>query len=237
MPMMCGCRHAWPVALMLLALVLAGCSPGRPEPTAAELAQQAAAAVDRLNSLHFVLTIAGGPAFLDPQRTLNLRQAEGDVVRPDRARTAARVAVTGFVVNVTFINIGSTGYMTDPLSGRWGPLPPALTYNPALLFDPKLGVGGLIRQMEGLARAGDEQIDGVDSYHLTGELPAAALVALTGGVLPGERVKAELWVAKEGAVLRQVRLTEIGTANPKGPMTWTLTLSRHDQPVTIEPPA
>lgn len=224
------------IGLILLALLLAsGC--GRAEPTAAELAQQAAAGVDRLTSVHFVLAIAGGPAFLDPARTLNLRQAEGDVVRPDRAQTAARVAVTGFVVNVKFVNIGAEGYMTDPLSGRWGPLPPALSYNPAVLFDPKLGVGGIIRQMEGPTRTGEAQIDGADCYRVAGELPATALTRLTGGVLPGERVKVELWMTKEGASLRQVQLTELGAASPKGPMTWTLTLSRHDQPVTIEPPA
>jgi hypothetical protein len=63
-------------------------------------------------------------------------------------------------------------------------------------------------------------------------VPTASLLILTGGVLPGEKVTIDVWVAKDGLSVRQIRLTEIGAA--KTPMTWTLTFSRHDEPVTIE---
>lgn len=227
------CRwRGWLLALALLA-ALAGCG-GQPEPAPAELAHGTAAAVDRLASVHFLLTIEGAPAFLDQARMLNLRQAEGDLARPDRAQATAKVALGGVIVNIRFINIGATGYMTDPLSGRWGPAPPGLGYNASYLFDQEQGVGALIRQIEGISKAGEESIDGVVSHHLTGQVPAAKLQVLTGGVIPGERVKVDVWTAKEGLSLRQIRLTEIGAA--KTPMTWTLVLSRHDQPVAIEPP-
>lgn len=227
-------RGGWWLALALaLVAALAGCG-GPPEPAPAELAAGAAAAVDQLTSVHFLLTIEGGPAFLDQARMLNLRQAEGDLLRPDRSQATARVALGGLVVTVKFINIGATGYMTDPLSGRWGPAPPGLGYNAGYLFDKEQGVGAILRQIEGIGKAGEESIEGVASHHLTGELPAARLQVLTGGVIPGERVKVDVWAAKEGLSLRQIRLTEIGAA--KTPMTWTLVLSRHDQPVAIEPP-
>lgn len=221
--------------LLLLLLLLSAC--GRPEPTAEELAQKAIAGIDTLTSVHFQLSIDGGPAFLDPQKTLNLRQAEGDLLRPDRAKTTARVAIGGFVATVNFINVGDRGFMTDPLTGRWVALPAALVYNPAVLFDGQRGVSGLIKQVEGLKKDGDEKVDVVDSYRLTGQLPNALLTVFTGGVLTGDRVKIDLLVAKEGGAVQRIRLSELAAApGQKAPMVWTLTLSRHDQPVTIDSP-
>jgi hypothetical protein len=225
--------RGWVWLPVVLSLV-GGCAFGRPEPTPAELAQQAAAATDKLTSVHFVLTIEGGPAYLDAGRTLNLRQAEGDLLRPDRAQVTARVSLSGFVVNVKFINIGPRGFMTDPLSGRWGPAPQGLGYNAAYLFIPEQGVPDIIRGLDKISKVGEQQIDGVDTYQVTGEIATSRLVVLTGGAMPGERVKVDLWISKDTSSLRQFRLTEIGAA--KAPVTWTLTLSRHDQPVTIEPP-
>jgi hypothetical protein len=224
----------WCVACCIVAGSVAGCGWGQPEPTAAELVDRAASSLDTLKSVHFLLVIEGGPAFLDAGRTLNLRQAEGDILRPDRAQAVAKVAVTGFVLNVRFINIGAEGYMTNPLSGRWEAAPAGLGYNATYLFDQQQGVAAIIRQIEGITRAGEQRVDEVAAYHLIGEIRTDKLLVLTGGVLPGERVKADLWVAKEGGIVRQIRLTEIGAA--KAPMTWTLALSRHDQPVSIEPP-
>jgi hypothetical protein len=199
------------------------------------LAKGAAAASDALKSVHFLLAIEGAPAFLDAAKTLNLRQAEGDVAKPDRSQATARVAISGFVISVKFIAIGGASYMTDPLSGRWGAAPAGVGYDASYLFHPEHGVGAIIRQLDGVAKVGEESIDGVASHHLTGETANAKLLVLTGGVIPGERVKVDVWAAKDGLSVRQLRLTEIGAA--KTPMTWTLTLSRHDQPVTIEPPA
>jgi hypothetical protein len=228
-----GAWRLW-LALALVAAVLAGCG-GQPEPPPAELAKRAADSLDSLKSVHFVLAIAGAPAFLDASRTLNLRQAEGDVLRPDRAQATARVALGGFVVSVKFINIGDANYMTDPLGGKWGQAPPGLGYNATYLFDKEQGAGAIVRQVEGIAKAGEEKIDGVDCHHLTGQIANAKLKVLTGGVIPGETVTVDVWSAKDGASVRQLRLTEIGAA--KAPMTWTLVLSRHDQPLTIEAPA
>jgi lipoprotein LprG len=224
--------------LLLLVVLVAGCGGGSPEPSAAEIAQRAITAVDALQSVHYELTIDGGPAFIDPAGTLNLRQAEGDLQRPDRALTRARIATAGFVLSVRFINVAGKSYMTNPLApSQWMPAPEALTYNPAVLFDAERGISGLIKRIEGLKKVEAEKGDGGDVYRLTGQLPNESLKIFTGGVLAGDKVGIDLVVARSDGAVRLVRLAELA-AKPgqKEPMVWTLALTRHGEAVTIEAP-
>jgi hypothetical protein len=210
--------------LLLLALVLVACG-GPPPPSPEEIAERGAAALDSLTSVAFEVTIEHGPAFLDASKTLNLRQAEGAIARPDRSRATARVGAGGFVVRVQFITIGERAYMTNPLSGRWEPAPPGLGYNATALFDPRHGVAAIIRATSEQRLVSQPEVDGVPTYHLAGRVATADLLVLTGGAL---------WIGRDDSLMRRVRLREIGAA--KNPITWTIVFSRHNQPVTIEPP-
>jgi hypothetical protein len=222
----------WAWIAMMLVLALAGCS--RPVQSPEQVAERAALALDVLQSAAYSVQIEHGAAFLDPARTLNLRQAEGELVRPDRSRSTAKVAAGGFVVSVKFVSIGATGYMTDPFSGRWTPAPADLVYNATYLFDREQGVAQIVRNLEGLAHAGEAKIDGVETTQLSGEVTADRLKVLTGGALAGDRVRVDVWIARDGDALHQLRLMEVSSA--KRPVTWTLKISRHNQPITIDAP-
>jgi len=228
-----------PVLLLMAGLVLA-CGGSDEEPTSTpspqSLIDAAAARFNELDSAHYTLTI-DGDVYLDSQGMLALRGAEGDLQRPDRATAKADIGFAGTTLSVNVVALGQEQYMTNFLTGRWERAPEDLDYNPAVVFDPERGIPGVLRDTRDVTLVGEENLDGASAYHLRGVVPQAAVAPMTGNAFQGDPIDFDLWIDRDTSDIRKVVLHDTAAAQGATPATWTLVLSKHNEPVTIEKPA
>lgn len=203
--------------------------------TAEQIAQRSAQRSSQVNSFHFTIDLSGRPKTIDPLATLSLRHADGDVARPDRAQSRIKVSVSGLVVEVQAIGIGSQQWLTNPLSQRWESAPANWGYNPSVLFDAQKGIPALLQRVTGLTRLSDESLDGKLHYRLSGKINPQDVAPMTAYMVTGSDVTFTLWVGADDSLLRKVHITEKADAGAD-PTEWDIVLSNFDAPVTIQPP-
>jgi LppX/LprAFG-like lipoprotein len=220
-----------------LLFALTACASAAPTPvlTAPQIAQMSADKSASINSFHFTIDLSGHAKTIDPLATLALRHAEGDVARPDRARSRIKVALSGLIIEIQALGIGDKQWLTNPLSQRWEQAPANWGYNPAMLFDKQHGIGSLLTQVRDLTRGADEAIDGKAHYRIMGNVSGAEIAPMTAYMVTGSDVSFTLWIGVDDFILRKVHITEKDGADSVA-TDWDIVLSAFDQPVSIEPP-
>jgi hypothetical protein len=191
--------------------------------------------LNEVKSVHFEMAIEGA-AYIDTERTTQLRSANGDIVPPDQMQTKLKAAVVSVNLDLSLVAIGNDRFMTDPLTGRWGPAQPGFDYSPTVLFDKQQGLSTVIGKLTDVEQLAVEQVNDVEAYHLRGKADRASIEPLTSGAIDGEPITVEFWVAKDSFNLLKLVLTEPKTPDKAQPAVWTLTFSKFDEPVTITRP-
>lgn len=221
--------------LTLFVALLAACGgQSSTVPNDKALLDRTAQHLREVKSAHFALTITG-EAYLDSSRTLQLRAANGDIVPPDQMQAKIKIGLGAANIDVSLVTLGNEKYQTNPVTGQWGPIQPGFDYSPTVLFDKDHGLSAVLGQLQEVQRVGEEQVEGQATYHLKGKVAKAAIDPITGGVVEGDPVGVDLWLAKDSANLVRLVLTEGKTAKAQ-PAVWTLLLTNYDQPVTITKP-
>ena len=234
------------VIIVSVVILTAGCSrgaavarntpPPTPTPTPRDLLNTAAQRFAQINSAHYQLQIAGN-VYLDNQKTLALRGAEGDLARPDSATAKASVALAGANLTIDMIAIGQDEYITNFLTGAWERAPQGLSYNPAILFDAQNGIPGVLSKVDNVTLVGIETVDGIKAQHLRGTAPRAAVQTLTGTAFQGDAIDFDIWLAADTEDIHKVVLHDPGTGQGATPTTWTLLITNINKPVTITAPS
>jgi lipoprotein LprG len=183
-------------------------------------------------SFHFALELVERTIALEESGLLSFDEAEGDVVAPDRMQAQASVTTPLGRTPVGFIAIGEQQWLTNPLNGQWEEAPPEMRTEVGALFDPEVGIGPLLADMENLERLPDESLDGTPVVHLRGVLPGALLSDFASD-LP-ESVNVELWMGADDYRIRKLVITEPTTEGPTP--TWTFLFSAFNAGPAIEPP-
>lgn len=208
-------------------------------PSATPIANQILArASQRLavtETVHFALKI-DGETFIDDGGTIQLLEAEGDLLRPDRVRTTFRAKVLVPTITIELITVGEQSWTTNIITGDWEPAPPEFSYRPTILFDDQQGIGPVMGRVSEARQEEDEEIDGREAYHVSALVDRAIIEPITAGTMTGSPVAVDLWVDRETDDLLRIRLTEPPSEGRDNPATWTLDLSDHGDPVAIEPP-
>lgn len=229
---------------MLLTITTAACVSGddepEPTPTATEvpiegqdpatIISRAVAAWDATDTAHFVLEIDGA-TYLDDDEQIELAGAEGDLSRPQAVEALASIAISLVTLDVSLIFIGEDAYMTDFLTGDWGPAPDDFSYNPALLLSKTEGLGPVLEALENPEVVGREQVAGTDTVHLTGTVDQALIDDMTAGAITGDVIGVDIWFDAE-----TLDVVRINLAEPDDGTAWIITLSNHNAPVEIEAP-
>lgn len=217
------------LVLALLALPAVPAAAAPPKPT--KLVARTVAATAKVESFHFVLDVAHAPA--NPLG-LSISHAEGDVRVPDALAARFTGTLSGIVLKSSLVFVGTRYFLQDPFSGKWRPL--AASTNPVKFFNPGKGVLAILRGARGLAVAGSDPVAGADCWRLVGKVPTAALTYVLGAVASPRLVPLTLWVGKDDAVLREVRLDGRVNAGDPARVSRSLVISRLDEHVTIKAP-
>jgi hypothetical protein len=230
-------------AALLPALALAGCGSGpaaptatpEPELTSEQILERASRRLAETGSVAFALHVEGD-TFVDPLRTIRLLAATGDLQRPDRVATEFRAEVADRAITLQLVTVGDRTWLTNVLTGEWGPAPAEFAYRPDVLFDTQEGLGPVMGKVTGVERLPDEDLDGRPVFHLRADVPDSVVGPLTYYTLKGSPVAVDLWIAQDTFDLLRARLSEPPAADRPNPAVWTLDLSDHGQQVSIEPP-
>jgi hypothetical protein len=219
--------------LLVVLLLVAGCG-GTAEPTLApaDVAQQAATQMLAVNSFHFLIQLTGKPAFLDKAGTVALKQAEGDLVRPDRARAIAKVATLGLSSEIGIIAIGEKQYATNPLNQQWQEVPAESRWDLDLarLFDAETGIPAVLQKTTWTLGPDDPAV-----YVLRSRMPYDQLRALSLGLITSGDVEVEFRIGRQDRYVQHIQIVEVAS-DPQEPTTWAIDLSAFGQPVDIQPP-
>lgn len=214
-------------------------APGTPAtPDAATaLLQSASKRLAETPSLHFTIKI-DGDAYIDDQNTIRLIEAEGDVVRPDRVIASFKVNVLNTVnASISMITIGDQHWSTDLISGKWLAAPAEFSYDPGILFDNSAGIGPVMSQVTNATIVGEESIDGRKVTHVHADVPQALIGGITSNTMVGDPISVDLWIDSTTYDLVRAQLAEPKDNGKDHPATWTLDLSKHGEPIDINPPS
>lgn len=221
-------------AAAALAAACGGGGEGEKElPPAEQVLADTVAAIDGVQSFHFALKHENGASPIP--LGLELTEAEGDVVSPDRLRTYIRALRGSVIFEADIIGVGEEGWITNPFTRRWEALPKGTTISE--LFDPDAGVRAIASSLTEVRVSGRESVQGVDAFVLEGTIPSDALEAMAPIAEPGLTVRVRVWTGADDHLIRRIRLE--GPFAPGEPenIVRELEISRYNEPVTIEPPS
>ncbi|MFI6029942.1 LppX_LprAFG lipoprotein [Amycolatopsis magusensis] len=212
------------LGLLLLTGLLGGCtvSPDTsgPLPDGGGLVREAAAAVGRLNTVHFKFGISG---MLEGLEVLDV---EGDADRAGgthgSAHGLAGVQEANDRVDYQFQLSGDTLTLTDQQGASRTEAPPLFT--PTMLLDASRGLPRLLNGATALETEGKERLGEVHAYRVTGKVPQAVISAVVPSIQTDVDVKfwveqaetrnlVRVWLqvpprqANEGAIMLELALT------------------------------
>jgi lipoprotein LprG len=224
------------VSLMILpALVFAGCSkddePASDLPDGKGLLTESAETLDGVNTVHFVLKVEG-----DRPSNFQITEAEGTITREGSVSAAAKVLQAGTLVEYEYIVVDNVPYLKGP-TGGFRQVPEAIY---SRIFDPTGLLGGerslpnALREVENAETEDTEEVDGVDTYRVKGELDPTQVEGLSL-LASGVEGEATIWVNQDTKEMVRARVpfTVSGT---EGETVVTVSFSRFNEPADIKAP-
>jgi hypothetical protein len=220
---------------LLLAVLLTACGDP-PALSPAEVVSKAATATAGISSMHFVVDTNKLQTY---PPGLFLTRAEGDVVRPDKLQARATVLIGAgtqhFAAEIQAVSLGNEQFMTDPASGKWGPMPTSM--NVLAAFDPNKGIGAILSHATSATSDGTETVDGVSCYRLTTTLAPGDLRDLSSEVdAKAGPVPTRLWIASSDFLLRRVELKGALLLGDPADVVRTINFTKYNATVEISRP-
>ncbi len=222
--------------LVLLGLLLTACGTSIPQVPPAQVITRAGDAMLQAPSFHFNIDLSGKSVVLNQATQLSLRSAEGDFARPDKMGVHLKVLLAVAAAELDMIALGNEQYVTNVLTQQWEVLPPKFGFNPAIMFDPQVGLEQLLKA--GLDNAhwiGVEVLDGKNLYHLQGSISGDRLQGMSSGLIGKGPIDVDLWIEPDTYLPRKAVIVD-KDSDPEKPTTWTMTFSSYGKEVNIAAP-
>lgn len=229
-------KKTW-LILWLFSILLLACAPDIPQIPPAEVISHAGNAMLAAPSFHFKIDISGAPVVLNQLTQLSLRSAEGDFARPDKMGVHLKVIAAVAAAELDMIALGNEQYLTNVLTKKWEVLPPEFGFNPAIMFDPKVGLEQLLQNgLDNPHWIGVETLDGKNVFHVQGSIDGARVQGMSSGLISKGPVDVDLWIDQSTYLPHQAVIVDKGSHADK-PTTWTMTFSSYGKDVNITAPA
>jgi hypothetical protein len=219
-----------------LVAIAAGCGgdEGSEGPTGEEIVAQAADAFADTKSFHLVYDLVNAPP---AGSGLRLTHANGDVEVSNGEQKGIEVAVAGTFSGIPLeselVIVEGDGFLKDPLTGAWRELD--ITQVPGA-FDLLDGVPAVLRSVQDVERAGEEQVAGVAAYRLRGKVTARKLAAFLGNTPSDKLAPVELWIGQDDSLIRRIEVEGSVEEGEPDEVTRKVDLSEFGKSVHIERP-
>ena len=223
-------------ALALAAVLTFAACGGTSTPGAASLLKDAQDKFDATNTFHFVLTV-GHPGHAQAGGYV-ITSAMGDGARPDKLSATADVDAGFASVTVQLIIIGPAAWVNGPqTSGAWQRTAQFNSFPAAKFFDPNVGVGVLLTQLQSPSAPSDGSANGVACWKIAGTLDPQIIRALFTDTAALRALPTTFCIGKSDNRLESAALTGPLFSGDLPDTVHTFYFSKFDQPVTIQPPA
>src|SRR2546423_2408611 len=232
------------IVILFLASVLlfTGCSlpwqhsntvANSPKPTTKQLLAALQKNFRNVSAFHVTLQINNpGKAITDGIQLLN---ANGDIVMPDKVKAQATVVLSGQSITVNLISIANNQFITDPITGQWRVIKGIL--DPRTLTNSDTGIASLIGKVQNVSQPSDDTVNGVPCWRVTGQLNARYLAFFTGGGVPaGSMLQMSTCIGKADSLPYQLKVTGQAAAGDTAKTTRTFLLSNYNENVNIAAP-
>lgn len=212
---------------------------------AAAILEQATTAMAAVDSFHFTLTTPRGTMLF--MENVELAGLEGDVQRPDRFHANATAKAAMIELSIEIIGVGTTLWVTDPLSsdGQYIEIDLAEVAGSdqddlVNLLNPDRLITLAVDLIEEPEIVGEEELDGVATTVVEGLVDPSRIgevaTPMAGAGDEMAPLVVAIWIDGDGLV-RRMELDGKLTAAEDNNVTRRLDLSAFNEPVTIEPPA
>ena len=204
-----------------------------PPATVESVLARSSQVMDEVESASFALERTGADVFLDEGGSIRFDSARGRYVAPSSADAVLEVEAMGFATEVGAVVIDGESWLTNPVSSRWEPAPPNLSFDPATLFDAEVGFPSLLSQGLTEAELVEPGPDDQGRYHVRGTVAGDRVATLTGGLVETE-TEVDLWIDAETSRVAEVRFD--APAPDGGTSTWRMVLDDYGEQFTITKP-
>lgn len=189
-----------------------------------------------IETMRFDMRIKG-ETYIDPDRTIRLLHAIGDMARPNMVSVEFQVEVLGAqTLSMRMISVGGDSWTTDIVTGNWGDAPPEFGYDPSMLYDNQEGLGPVIGKILMPELVGVEEVNGRQAYHVSGTSSGETIAPMTNNTMHGDEIGIDVWIDGEMWDILRVVVEEPEGSEAPNPATWTMNLTEHNKQMSIEPP-
>ncbi len=235
------------ISLRIAVVALAAClgsialACGGPEPlptptptstpvplTAEEVLSRSGTVMGELESFRFDLTHEVGTSAFLPG--VSVERAAGQLEIPNKLIVEFTGLFGDFPIRVTLIAIDDINYLTNPITGSWEVV--EATVSPIAFFKPDEGIITVMSSITEASFQGSQD----DAYRIAGRMPASALSALMGATVEDGMVDVDVEIQPDDFLLTKVRFAGQVTPSDDPTTIRVVTLSKFDEPVTIEAP-
>ncbi|BEP16277.1 hypothetical protein acdb102_45880 [Acidothermaceae bacterium B102] len=196
------------------------------------LLREAKAAIDATSGVHF--TLVGAQV---PSGASGVTSGEGDAGRPDVFQGSLVVSGAGLSGTVKIISTGGIVYAKLSLLPGYHKINPK-SYgfgDPGTFIDPDKGLSSLLAAPTSATYESQTRVDGVVLDRVKAVLPGGPVASLLGSADAKAPVTAELGIEPTSHQIRSVVLTGPFFSATQ-PSTFTLTLSKYGESVTVSAP-
>ena len=231
------------LAVGALLVVMVACSadgpPATPTPTPKpvdprEELQRTVESLLALQSVAFDLEHLVGSTNLLPGVLMN--RAYGRAVVPGKfdMTVEGELLFPRSYMEIGMISLGEEAYMTNLINGEWEEV--SVDSLPIDLTDFGATLAGIVEEVQSPQLLGHENLDGVNVYHIRGDITSEVLKGLVPTAGTGFPVALEMWTERETGMLRRALITGQVVVTDVAEAERQLKLEHENEPVTIEPP-
>ncbi len=227
-------------ALLLASLACSGSGPtAMPTPTPKpvdprEELQRTVESLVSLQSVAFDLEHLVGSTNLLPGVLMSRAYGKAVVPGEFEITVEGELLFPRSYLEIRMISLGEQAYMTNLVNGQWEEVSQSAL--PINLSDFGATLAGIVDEVQSPRLMGRENIDGVDVYHIGGDITSEVLKGLVPTAGTGFPVALEMWTERDTGMLRRALITGQVVATDVEDSQRQLTLDGANQPVTIERP-
>jgi hypothetical protein len=204
-----------------------------PKPTTQQLLTTLQKNFRTVKTFHVVMQVdnPGTP----PAGSIQIRNANGDVIMPDKVSAQANIVLSGQVVGVKLISVGNNQYVTDPITGQWRVIKGVL--DPRTLTNPNTGLISLVGKVQNVSQPSDDNVNGTPCWRISGQLDAKYLKFLTGGGVPaGTMLQTSACIGKADGLPYEVKVVGMAAVGDTNNTTYSFELSNYNENISITAP-
>lgn len=228
--------HKWnvrvPVMLLLLLVLGAALTGCNKAPGAEELLTTAAQKLADAETVQFAVEREGAAPEVDlGLLTVGLLGAQGAYQSPDTAFANVSMDAGGTVSEAEVLwTGGEVMFRFPPLINSFTAVDLGDSFNPPDMFAADSGVPKLLEGLDNVTVVGEDDVDGVAAWHITGSESKERVAELMGFDVPDELNQVQVWVDRNTGELLRVRIDlNDGSA-------WVVDFFGYGEPVEIPSP-